>query len=159
MSTKSAGIGEMVVTINRNETLITYSLGSCLGVIAYDPVVRTGGILHCKLPQADIDPKKATVMPGTFVDSGVPAFFRKMSEHGANPKRMILKAAGCSNIMDERGTFNIGKRNHATFRKILWQHGLVLHGEEFFGRSPRTIALEMSTGRCLLKQDGKTIEW
>jgi chemotaxis protein CheD len=46
------GVGDMAVSNNRNSVLSTYALGSCIGLIAYDPVAMCGGILHLMLPEA-----------------------------------------------------------------------------------------------------------
>lgn len=44
------GIADLAVSNNPSVTLATYSLGSCLGVTIYDPVIRAGGLLHIMLP-------------------------------------------------------------------------------------------------------------
>ena len=42
-----------------DEVLVTYSLGSCIGLSLYDPVARVGGLLHAMLPLSSLDPVKA----------------------------------------------------------------------------------------------------
>ena len=37
------------------DELITYSLGSCIGVTMYDPQVHAAGMLHYQLPSAEHD--------------------------------------------------------------------------------------------------------
>ena len=54
-------ISDMKVSTNPEEILVTYSLGSCVGVVLYDPVVRVGGMIHCMLPLSRIDPEKAAL--------------------------------------------------------------------------------------------------
>ena len=46
------GVGDMAVSNNETVTLSTYALGSCLGVIAFDPISHAGGILHLMLKQS-----------------------------------------------------------------------------------------------------------
>ena len=43
------GISDMKVSSANDDVLITYSLGSCLGVIIYDPVAHVAGLLHSML--------------------------------------------------------------------------------------------------------------
>ena len=44
------GIGDM--KLNRGEgRIITYALGSCIGITFYDPAIRLGALLHIMLPQ------------------------------------------------------------------------------------------------------------
>ena len=57
------GVGDMAVSNNPQVTLSTYALGSCVGVVAYDPVARAGGILHLMLPDSTISPEKAVAQP------------------------------------------------------------------------------------------------
>ena len=35
--------------------LITYALGSCIGICFYDPSIQLGGLLHIMLPKAELD--------------------------------------------------------------------------------------------------------
>ena len=53
------GVGDMAVSNNVSTVLSTYALGSCVGIIAYDPGVKCGGILHLMLPEAAVSPQKA----------------------------------------------------------------------------------------------------
>ena len=46
------GIGDMKV-LRQEGTLITYALGSCVGITLYDPVIKLGGLLHVMLPQSN----------------------------------------------------------------------------------------------------------
>ncbi len=102
MKTKVIGISDMMVSKTPNETLITYSLGSCLGVVIYDPVVHVAGLLHSMLPLSKIDPQKAKKSPFMFVDTGVPLLFREAFKLGAEKQRLIVKAVGCSSLLKKK---------------------------------------------------------
>ncbi len=66
------GIADLKVSRERDDVIVTYALGSCLGVAIYDPVAGVGGMLHVMLPMSTIDPAKAQDNPCMFVDTGVP---------------------------------------------------------------------------------------
>ena len=53
------GVADMKVSRACADVLVTYSLGSCVGVTMYDPRIRVGGLIHCMLPFSTIDPEKA----------------------------------------------------------------------------------------------------
>ncbi|PJA26451.1 MAG: chemotaxis protein CheD, partial [candidate division Zixibacteria bacterium CG_4_9_14_3_um_filter_46_8] len=53
------GISEMKISNSTEDILITYSLGSCIGVSMYDPVSKIGGMIHYMLPLSKISPEKA----------------------------------------------------------------------------------------------------
>jgi chemotaxis protein CheD len=69
------GVADMKISEHQDDQLITYTLGSCLGITIYDPVAHVGGMLHVMLPLSTIDPSKAAENPWMFVDTGVPRLF------------------------------------------------------------------------------------
>ncbi|NIT59820.1 MAG: chemotaxis protein CheD, partial [Aliifodinibius sp.] len=64
------GVSDLRVSGNTDETIITYALGSCLGIAAYDPTINVGGLLHVMLPLSKADPEKAKLKPEMYVDTG-----------------------------------------------------------------------------------------
>ncbi|HPO14514.1 MAG TPA: chemotaxis protein CheD, partial [Candidatus Hydrogenedentes bacterium] len=105
-----------------DDVLVTYSLGSCVGLTLYDPVLRIGGMIHCMLPLSKIDPVKAAQVPEMFTDTGVPRLIQTMLDRGAPMRRLVAKVAGAAKLLDEQGTFNIGERNFTVLRKVLWKN-------------------------------------
>ena len=83
------GISEHKVTDRADDILITYSLGSCLGLVLYDPSVGVGGMIHCMLPLSKIDPEKAKRTPAMFVETGVPLLLQEMFDLGAKRKNAL----------------------------------------------------------------------
>lgn len=152
------GIAEMAVSNNQNVTLTTYSLGSCLGIAIYDPVVKAGGLLHIMLPKSDIDPVKAAKHPAMFVDTGVPALFRAAYQLRAEKHRMVITVAGGAQIMDNNGFFNIGARNYEALSSLFKEHGLHIHAEQVGGLVNRTMHLNLATGEVRLKVSGQPQE-
>jgi len=147
------------MTDRREDTIITYSLGSCLGVTVYDPQKCIGGMVHCQLPSCSTEDKtKAKQNPAMFVDTGVSLLFQKFFEAGGNKSRMVVKAAGCAAILDANGFFRIGERNVTLFRKLLWKNGILLNGSEVGGDVSRTLVLDMATGRTLIRSKGEERE-
>lgn len=149
-------IADLAVTNDPSSQLITYSLGSCLGVSVWDPVVRVGGMLHFMLPESSISPEKAKNAPAMFCDTGVPRLFKAAYELGASKKNMVVKVAGGSQLLDENGAFNIGKRNYLALRKLFWKNGVMIDSENVGGNLSRTIRLNVGTGELHLKtRDGE----
>jgi chemotaxis protein CheD len=70
------GISDLKVSGNAGDILITYALGSCVGVAVYDPVGKVGGLLHFMLPDSSIDETKAKRNPAMFADTGIPLLFK-----------------------------------------------------------------------------------
>ena len=149
------GISDMRVSSIESDVLITYSLGSCLGVIIYDPVAKVAGLLHSMLPLSTIDPLKAKSAPYMFVDTGIPLLFNEAYNLGAEKKRIIVKAVGCSSMLDEKGFFKIGERNFTVLRKLLWKNNIMIDKEDIGGTQSRTVSVSVATGRVIVKSDGK----
>lgn len=151
------GVADLKLSRNIDERLVTYALGSCLGVTVYDPVARVGGLLHVMLPTGAIDPDKMMQNPSMFVDSGVPALFKETYKLGARKERMIVKVAGGSHTgsTDEDDKYQIGKRNLLALRRLLWKNGVMLHAQETGGvQVSRTMWLDIGTGEVTLKVNG-----
>lgn len=154
----TVGVGDLAVS-NRPETeIVTFSLGSCLGVVIHDPVAKVAGMLHLMLPESKLNPQRAEKQPGVFADTGLPRLFRSAYELGANKKHMRVVLVGGGQVMDEAGRFNIGKRNYTAVRKILWRNNVLVDVEDVGGSVNRTVGIEVETGRVWLKTNTKEIK-
>ena len=144
----SVGVGELRVSRDTNDTLIAFGLGSCLGVVVYDPVARVGGMLHAMLPLASLDPEKAKRNVAMFVDTGVPTLFRSCYEYGALKYRMTVKVVGGATIAiaEDNDLFQIGRKNILVLQKLLQQNGIKVHASDTGGRVSRTVTLTISNG-------------
>jgi len=147
-------VGDM--KIGRGEDLIvTHALGSCLGLVVYDPVQRVGGLLHAMLPLSKINPAKAEANPYMFVDTGVPALFKALYDIGGQKSRMIIKAAGCGNPLGKNEMFKIGERNHTVLKKLLWKNNILLESEDVGGTASRTVHFEVANGQTVISSNGQ----
>ena len=148
------GVADLVASNDSSAELVTYSLGSCLGVTVYDPAKRLGGLLHLMLPDSRIDPHKAAVMPSMFVDTGVPLLFKTVFNLGGERFRLVVKVAGGAQFLDEQRTFNIGERNIQAFNEIISRNGMAIHGRDTGGFSSRTMRFALSTGQVTIHSPG-----
>ncbi len=148
------GVADMAVSNDPGAELVTYSLGSCLGITIYDPLKKIGGLLHLMLPDSNIDPVKASTMPHMFVDSGVPRLFHAAYNLGADRSRLVVKVAGGAQLLDGQGIFNIGSRNCEAFKKLIAQQGLRIHSEDTGGMASRTVRLDLNNGDMTVKSPG-----
>lgn len=153
------GIGELAVSKNPNHIIKTMALGSCVGVMVYDPKGGGAGMLHVALPDSSINQKRAQERPGSFADTGIPALLRAMRKVGYDGKsRLVVKLAGGASIMDPNNTFNIGKRNILAVKKILWGYRLGAISDDLGGSISRSVSLEVPTGKVTISSPGRG-EW
>ena len=157
MRERVIGIAEMAVSATPGDRLVTYALGSCIGLAVHDPVARVGGLLHAMLPHAALDPAKARDNPCTFLDTGVPALIDACARAGANPRRLVIKAAGGAFATErhEDDQFQIGRRNMLALRALLARDGTRLAAEDVGGqRIARTMLLDVATGSVSVRANG-----
>ena len=145
----------MQVSRERGDVIVTHALGSCLGISVYDPAAGVGGLLHVMMPEGRTNPEKAATNPFMFVDTGVPAFFREVYGAGAVKSRCVVKVAGGANVNGAGiDRFEIGKRNFIILRKLFWKNGVLIDAQDVGGTVPRTMYLEIGTGRVWLSTAG-----
>ncbi len=149
------GVADMKVSNDPDGVLVTYSLGSCIGIAIYDPVARVGGMLHFMLPESGLDRNKADKKPFMFADTGIPKLFKSVYELGGNKQRMRVIVTGGSQVMDQHGFFNIGKRNQMAVRKIFHRNNVIVDYSDVGGNSNRTLRLAVKDGQTGLKVSGQ----
>jgi chemotaxis protein CheD len=150
---KVVGIAEMVVSNDPEDVIVTYSLGSCLGIVLYDIKSRVGGMIHVMLPDSGIEKvskTSAAFNPAKYVDTGVPLLIQACMAQGLNKKSACLSVFGGAQIFDREDYFNIGKRNYISLRKAIWQEGLLITHEHVGGRVHRTVKIELKSGEITL---------
>lgn len=154
MSDLIVGISDIKISNSTNDVIITYALGSCIGISVYDPVAKVGGLLHYMLPDSNLDEKKAKISPAMFADTGIPSLFKACYSLGADKRRMIVKVAGGASILDDSNFFRIGQKNIMAMRKIFWKNNVMITAEDTGANHNRTVRLEVSTGKTLVRTSG-----
>lgn len=151
------GMADLKVSGSAADRIVTYALGSCLGVTVFDPVAGVAGMLHVMMPESSIDEKKAAANPYMFVDTGIPALFKQCYALGARKERMVVRVAGGAYQGDDESQdrFQIGKRNFIALRKLLWKNGVMIKASDVGGvQRSRTMYLSVATGGLTVKCNG-----
>ena len=148
------GIGDM--KLGRQEgTIITYALGSCIGIALYDPMIKLGALVHIMLPErvnSDANIFK-------YADTGVRETLRKLYAYGAVKHRLTAKIAGGAKMFDMKGKSsamgNIGERNAQMVKRVLMQEGIRIVKEDTGANYARTMSIDLATGVVLVKTFGR----
>jgi chemotaxis protein CheD len=148
------GVADMKVSDDHEVILTTYSLSSCIGVAIYDPLVRVGGLLHFMLPESNHDGSRARKNPYMFGDTGIPLLFKEAYKLGAKKNRLKTLVVGGAQILDQKGLFNIGKKNYTILRKMFWRNNVIIDFQDVGGNVNRTLKLEIKSGQVWLKTGG-----
>ena len=136
------GIGDIAVSDTLDDVIKTMALGSCVGVMLYDPKLKIAVMGHIALPDSNVRSQKGIDKPGRYADTGIPLLVKAMKKMGSGGGRsLIVKIAGGAQISDPNDTFNIGKRNVLAVKKVLWKCSLILNAEDTGGAIGRTMAV------------------
>jgi chemotaxis protein CheD len=152
--TISVGISDCQVTTDSEVVLVTYALGSCIAVSAFDPVTKVGGLLHIMLPDSSLDTERGRDNPYMYADTAIPLMLSELTRRGASKQRLVIRLAGGAQVLDDNGIFNIGTKNHVSTRRALSKAGVFVRAEAIGGSVSRTVWLEIATGRFLVREGG-----
>ena len=152
------GISELICSADQDASIVTYALGSCIGVGAHDPVRGLGGLLHFLLPDSRKDPERAIAQPASYADTGIPLLIRSMERMGADRRRMRVRLAGGARILDDSAQLEVGKRNYMAARKLLWQMGVIVEMEAVGGSVSRNLGITVGTGEFWVQMRGSEAE-
>lgn len=147
------GIADMKMA-KLNGELVTYALGSCIGICLYDPVIRLGAMIHIMLPLNMETGRKNTMK---YADTGLRETIKQMEAKGAVRSRIVAKIAGGAKMFEvSSGSLgNIGQRNIESVHLNLKREQIRLLKEDVGGTVARTLFFNVSTGMCCVRSYGK----
>jgi chemotaxis protein CheD len=145
------GLGELKFSNDPNDVLVAYGLGSCIGISVHDPKSKVTGLLHAVLPENN---NKDPLSP-KFVDSGIQALVKELTNHAVDLNRVTFKMVGGANMLVANGlTFNIGERNIAAAKELLRKQKIRIASEEVGGNIGRTMRVYIFDGRVTVRSLG-----
>lgn len=154
METKiTIGIADMKMAQNSG-MLITYALGSCIGICLYDQKIKLGALIHIMLP-LNMEAGRTNTMK--YADTGIRETLRMMEAKGASRSRITAKIAGGAKMFEIKGgsLSNIGQRNIESVHNTLKREGVKLLQEDVGGTVARTLLFDVNTGLGCVRCYGK----
>jgi chemotaxis protein CheD len=148
------GIADMKIA-RQTGTLITYALGSCIGICIYDPVVRLAGMIHIMLPGM---PRTGDSKALKYADSGIAEMLRQMESMGGSRARFTAKIAGGAKMFEVHGESavgNVGMRNILATRAVLRTFNIRITGEDTGLTHARTMLFNAETGKVSVRSYSK----
>lgn len=151
----TVGIADMKFA-RQEGVLITYALGSCIGIALYDPMIKLGALIHIMLPEV------CGMGDGNifkYADTGLAETFRKMEIMGARKPRLVAKIAGGAKMFELKGNSslgNIGARNIVSVKQILYSEGIRLAASDVGENYARTMTFDVATGKVRIRTYGRT---
>lgn len=145
MAVINVGIGEL--RVSRSPDLLRTTVGSCVGIIIYDPVKKVGGLAHIMLPKYTGGNK------AKFADTGIEELIRVLvKEYGATKKNLAAKIAGGADMFnhgkDKLGILAIGKNNIEAVCNSLKSNRIRLVASDIGKNYGRTIEFDINTQKA-----------
>ncbi len=139
----------------REGVLITYALGSCIGISLYDPMIKLGALVHIMLPEAG---KFDASNVFKFADSGIRETLRKLAVFGGMKARYQCKIAGGAKMFEMGGAGgigNIGDRNIQSVERVLREEQIKIIRKDVGLNYARTMLLNVEDGVVRVRTAGR----
>jgi chemotaxis protein CheD len=135
---------------DRDTTLITSGLGSCVALVLHDARTGITGLAHFLLPEAT--PTSTFTRPAKFAATGVPLLVAEMRLHGATGP-LMAKLVGGARMFGAllSGGVNMGQRNVEAVHSALGRLGIPVVAEEVGGEFGRSVRVAAASGRVQVR--------
>ena len=139
--------------------LVTYALGSCVGVCLYDRVNQIAGLAHILIPSST----NAThlLRPARYADTAIPLLIQKMHDAGADTQHLTAKIAGGSKMFEvttDELHLDIGRRNVRAVKDLLHDLRIPIIADDTHSDCPRTLFFSAKDGSVRVRTDTRK-EW
>jgi len=150
-------VGMADYKIGRNpDSLISYGLGSCVGIALFDSINKIGGLAHIMLP--DSTQARSAENPAKFANTALPLMLDDMIKMGAVKSRITAKIAGGSQMFtfaNATDVMRVGERNSEAVRTLLKNMDIKVIADDTGGNYGRTVELKLDTGIYRVKTIAK----
>ncbi|MBP8989920.1 MAG: chemotaxis protein CheD [Clostridia bacterium] len=136
-------------TTQKPSSLLTYALGSCVGVCLRDSLLGCIGMAHILLPDSTLC--MGDIHRPKFADTAIPDLLSEMIQMGASRHRLTAKIAGGARLFGSQNTINIGERNVQAVRSALQRLQIPLIAEDTGADYGRTIEFFSVNGQLLIR--------
>ena len=135
--------------------LVTLGLGSCVAIMLYDKDTRAGAMAHILLPSRSL--ARDTSNPAKFPETAVPLLLQRLTQLGADPRRIVAKLAGGASMfaaLMTPGTIQMGERNVVAARNALREATVPISAEAVGGAQGRSVRFHLADGRVEVRTVG-----
>lgn len=150
----TVGIADMKL-LQGSGLLVTYALGSCIGLCFHDLRLRLGALLHIMLP---LNMETGRTHPMKYADSGIKETLKQLEAKGGSRSRITVKIAGGAKMFEVSGAGglgNIGQRNIESVHAVLRRENIRLIGEHTGGTVARTMLFDVVSGQACIRSYGQ----
>lgn len=151
MSNLIIGIADMKIGAE-DDMLVTYALGSCVGIMLYDRIRKMGALIHVLLPDSKSAAK--VLNPYKFADIGIEKTVLELEKKGILRGSLKAKIAGGAQMFKTSNTssnLNIGERNIAATKTALQKLRIPIIAQDVGLDYGRTVKFNLKDGSVIIK--------
>jgi chemotaxis protein CheD len=156
MAQKVIGIADLAVGKD-SDTLVTYALGSCVGIALWDAEKKQGGLVHIMLPSSRENSNPSDNFR-KFADTGIQELIQSLGLVGSPKNKLVAKIAGGAKMFATNSSlFNIGERNVEAVKRYLQLMKIPIKGSDTGLDYGRTVFFHTDTGILEVKATNKNM--
>ena len=151
------GMADLNICLPPN-SITTLGLGSCVGIVLYDPVKKISGMAHIMSPDSTKVRNNSNI--AKFADTGLDELLRQVIAAGAQKSALVAKIAGGAQMFafsSQSDTLRVGDRNVEAVKAKLKTLGIRIIAEDTGDSYGRTIEFYPESGDLLIKAVGKSV--
>lgn len=140
--------------VNKPDHIRTSGLGSCVGVVVYDPKIGIAGMAHVLLPDSSLAGQKE-INIYKYADTAIPILIHRLVKKSAAKVRLKAKLAGGAQMFlsaARSNTMRIGERNTEAVEKVLQGYRIPVIARDVGGNAGRTIEFDTNTHKLKIRK-------
>lgn len=154
------GIADLNI-VKPPDVIRTSGLGSCVGVIIYDPLKQIAGLAHVMLPDSSLA-KNGSLNIAKYADTAISELVNRLIKDGARKLALKAKIAGGSQMFQFSSgneVMRIGPRNVEAVKKKLSLLHIDIVAEDVGGNNGRTIEFDPKTNVLQIRTVNKGVSY
>jgi chemotaxis protein CheD len=142
------GISDQKIA-SKPDKLVSYALGSCVGICLHDSVLQIAGLAHILLPDSKNN-LSGTLNVYKYADTAIKRLVINMESMGCLRYRLTAKISGGANMFNTSG-ISVGEKNIEAVRQELARLNINIIAEDVGGNYGRTLVFDSVSGKLQVK--------
>lgn len=141
------------------DAITTLGLGSCVGVVLYEPRTKICGMVHVMLPDSTVIKNNENL--AKFADTGIREMIERLAKMGVMRQNLLAKIAGGAQMFafnTSNDMLKVGQHNAEAVRRILKGYNIRIVAEDCGDTYGRTIEFYPETCELHIKAIGKPLK-
>lgn len=131
--------------VDKEDLMITTTLGSCIAACLWDRNARVGGMNHFMLPEGNED-------SGRYGSYAMEVLINELMKRGASRTSMEAKVFGGGQVVSGMNSMNVGERNTKFVIDYLKTERIPILSKDVLDIYPRKVCFLPASGKAMVKR-------